>query len=210
MSFEFVPGEEILLRATLRKPQWKCFRCIQYSNQWIRSVFCAPVALFYWMCGDSCRQAEADSFELVLTSQNLHFQQKIYQCGCCCQASGTKIIPLEKIQDIALVSDCCGDCCNLVDRPGDVYQLHVQTAGFGGFMPELSIFCIENPREFKRRVLEAKNRVASDTHIVGQSKTLDVQQVLTAPNTELLRVIGLLERQLDLQRGAANSQTPTV
>jgi hypothetical protein len=193
-SFEFVEGEEILLRATLKKDKWKRFRCVQFSNQWIRSVFLSPIALFYWACGDSCRESEADSFELVLTNQNLHFQQKLYECGCCCQTTGTKIIPLDRIQDIALVSDCCGDCCHIVDIPGEVYQFHVQTAGFGGMMPELSVFCIDNPREFKRRVLEAKSRVARDMNIIGQSKTLDVRFAQLMANPEALRVLEMLER----------------
>jgi len=148
-----------------------------------------------------CRKAEADSFELILTDQNIHWRQKLYICGLCCQSTKTKVIPLDKIQDIELVSDWCGDKCGYVNKAGDVYQVHFQTAGQGTEKAELSVFCIENPREFKKSVLDAKARVKTDTTIAGQSKTIQVsQQVSDVPSYQnqdrLVRVLELLERQL--------------
>jgi hypothetical protein len=155
---------------------------------------CIPL---YALFAGSCRREEADSFELILTNQNIHFRQLLYSCGFCCQQSGTKIIPLEKIQDVAVVSDWIGDTCGVVDARGEVYQIHFQTAGMGIAMPELSVFCIENPREFKKKVLEAKNRVITDTNIAGQSKLLDVKNIADGQNQEQIgRVLQLLERQL--------------
>jgi GTPase Era involved in 16S rRNA processing len=111
------------------------------------------------------------------------------------------VIPLDKIQDIELVSDWCGDTCGYVKKAGDIYQLHFQTAGQGTEKAELSVFCIENPREFKKSVLDAKARVRTDTTITGQSKTLQVaQQPLDIESYQqqerLVRVLELLERQL--------------
>ena len=196
-SFDLVQGEEIILQATLRKDKWKAYRCAVCSCRLATTIYGAPFALLYWLIGGNSRQEEADSFELILTNYNLHFRQKLYQCGCFWQASGTKTIPLDKIQDIALMSDFIGDCCNIVDTKGEVYQLHIQTAAMGSSIAELSVYCIENPREFKRQVLEAKRRVITDTCIVGQSKTLDVQPGVN--QQELTRVISLLERQLQRQ-----------
>lgn len=51
---------------------------------------------------------EAASFSLYLTPTALHYKMKQYACGCCCQNTTTKSIPLDKIQDIELISDCCG------------------------------------------------------------------------------------------------------
>lgn len=207
-SVDLVPGEQIVLRATLRPDKWKCYRCLTCSCRCAGSIYGALAVPFYWLCGGTCRQKEFDSIELVLTNQNIHFRQMLYDCGCCCQKSEVKIIPLEKIQDVALVGDCCGDCCNIVDSPGDVYQIHVQTAAMGGMIPELSAFCLENPREFKQQVLAAKNRIVTDTNIVGQSKAIDVQQLLLTANAqqqqELSRVLELLSRQLEEKKGTTS------
>jgi hypothetical protein len=197
---ELSEGETVLFQAHLNSNRWMCYRCTNCSVSCFSTLIGTVLIPIYAICGIPCRQAEANSFELTLTNRNIHFTQKIYSWGMCCQTTQNKIIPLEKIQDIALVSDCCGDTCGFVDRPGDVYQLHFQTAGFGP-MPELSVFCIQNPKEFKRMVLEAKTRVVSqtNTHLTGQSKTL---QVSTDPdvNERLLRVLTLLERQLENQK----------
>ncbi len=197
MIHSLVSGEEIILRASLKKDKWKRYRCMLFSCQWASTIFFSPYVLFYGLFGGICREKEANSFELLITNQNIHFYQKIYECGMCCQKSGTKIIPLDKIQDIVLVSDYCGDCCNLGDNPGDVYQLHIQTAAMGGMLPELSVFCIENPQEFKQKILEAKNKIVSDMNIVGQSKTINVQQLLSDNNQKdkIIRILELLERQ---------------
>jgi hypothetical protein len=193
-TLDLVPGEEVILRVALNKENWKCWRCVQCSMPCICSFWGAPIALFYGIFGGSCRQKEADSFELVLTNQNLHYRHKLYQCGICCQNSSTKIIPLEKIQDIELISDYWGDCCGYAEKPGEVYKLFVQTAAMMGRIPELAVFCIQEPREFKRAVLAAKNRVSQDTHIVGQSKTVEVTATKSTPDVD--RILSLLERQV--------------
>jgi hypothetical protein len=193
--FDLVPGEVVILRADLRKEKWMRYRCVTCSLRCLATVYIAPLCIpVYALFGGSCRREEAESFELILTNQNIHFRQLLYSCGLCCQQSGTKIIPLEKIQDVAVVSDWIGDTCGVVDARGEVYQIHFQTAGMGIAMPELSVFCIENPREFKKKVLEAKNRVITDTNIAGQSKLLNVAD---GQNQEqLARVLQLLERQM--------------
>jgi hypothetical protein len=197
MSFDLVPGEEIILQAKLKKDKWMRYRCITCSLKFLATVYLAPLCVpLYSLLGGSCREEEADSFDLILTNQNLHCKQLLYTCGFCCQQSGTKVIPLEKIQDMSLVSDWIGDQCGIVDTRGEVYQIHVQTAGMGIALPELIIICIDNPREFKKTVLQAKANLAQDTNIVGQSKLLQVQQASVAVNQQdITRILNLLERQ---------------
>jgi len=193
---ELLQNETVLLRANLLKENWMCFRCCTCSWSIAHVSFLwAPI---YGLLGSRCRKAEADSFELILTDQNIHWRQKQYSCGLCCQSTKTKVIPLDKIQDIELVSDWCGDKCCYVDKAGDIYQVHFQTAGQGTEKAELSVFCIENPREFKKHVLDAKARVITDTHIAGQSKALQVNQPSfnLQYQERLVRVLELLERQL--------------
>jgi hypothetical protein len=198
MPLELAPNEQVLLRSQLNNRLWTRYRCVTCSTRCALSILGLPLVPVYCLFGSACREDEANSFEMVLTNRNIHFTQKIYDNGLCCQQTQQKIIPLEKIQDVMLVSDCCGDTCGFADAPGDVYQLHVQTAGFGMAMPELSAFCIQNPREFKRQVLEAKNRVVHDTNITGQSKTIQVQSIIENREQQerLIHVLELIERQL--------------
>jgi hypothetical protein len=197
-SFDLVPGETILLRANLKKEKWMKYRCVTCSLKCIATIYIAPICVpAYAFFAGSCRKEEADSFELILTNQNIHFRQMIYQYGFCCQTSGTKTIPLEKIQDIALISDWIGDSCGVVDKAGETYQLHVQTAAMGGVIPELCVYCIENPREFKVKVMDAKNKIVSATTIVGQNKTLEVKQTDQMQQEQAERIIKLLEKQVN-------------
>lgn len=206
--FDFVPGEEVLLKATLRKDKWMRYRCATCTMKCVSTVYFAPILVpIYALFGGPCRQEEADSFELVLTNQNIHFRQLLYNCGICCQQSGTKVIPLEKIQDIALVSDCLGDTCGVVDTKGEIYQLHVQTAAMGGMMPELCVYCIDNPREFKRKVMDAKNRLATGgamNSVIGQGKAGGAGA--QGQSEDVARILGLLERQMQGQQGQAGYQ----
>lgn len=86
---------------------------------------------------------------------------KMFQCGCCCQATTTKSIPLDKVQDIELVSDCCGDTCGWVPAAGRPYKLHVQTAGLSGPEggAELTVVCLRDPEALRAKVLAAKRSV---------------------------------------------------
>jgi hypothetical protein len=190
-NFELVEGEQIIMRAKLRKDRWMKWRCATCSLRCIATVYLAPICVpLYALCGNSCREQEADSFELILTDQNIHFRHKLYGCGFCCQTTETKVIPLDRIQDIALVSDWIGDQCGVVDTPGENYHIQVQTAAMGTMMPELCVACIENPREFKKAVLQAKNKLkASDA--AGHSK----DQLAAASPQDLQRILDLLQRQ---------------
>jgi hypothetical protein len=193
-SFEFLDGEEVVLRVKLLKDRWMKYRCVTCSLRCISTIYLAPICVpLYAFLGGSCREEEADSFELVLTNQNIHFRQMIYGCGFCCQETNSKVIPLHRIQDISLVSDWIGDKCGVVNTPGEVYQVHVQTAAMGGMMPELCVFCIENPREFKKKVMEAKNRLAASAGADKGGAGATLQQ---ASPQELARILAMLERQV--------------
>ncbi len=204
-TLDLVPGEEIILRANLRKDRWMKYRCVTCSLRCISTIYLAPICVpLYAFLGGSCRQDEADSFELVLTNQNLHYRQKLYDCGFCCQKTQSKVIPLNRIQDIALVSDWMGDNCGVVDTPGEVYQIQVQTAAMGTMLPELFVVCIENPREFKRSVLEAKNREASaSANANGQGKGSD--PLAGVNQADVARIMALLAQQ----RGVGSAEQNT-
>lgn len=91
----------------------------QLSDRWYKYRFCTcigaggacfcAVACLYGLCGGSSRVAEKESFVLEITASAIHFKQKFYGCGCCCQTTVNKSIPLDKVQDVMLISDCCGD-----------------------------------------------------------------------------------------------------
>lgn len=106
------------------------------------------------------------------------------------------MIPLNRIQDIALVSDWMGDNCGIVDTNGEVYQIQVQTAAMGTHLPELFVVCIENPREFKRKILEAKNSLAVAEASAGQAKGALAG---TSPE-DLARILAMLGRQNSEQK----------
>jgi hypothetical protein len=190
-DFDFVSGEEIVLRASLRKDRWMKYRCVRCSLACAATVYLAPLCIpIYALFGVSCREEEADSFELVLTNQNIHFRQKLFGCGICCQQTQNKVIPLHRIQDISLVSDWIGDSCGVVDKAGEAYQIQVQTAAMGTPLPELCVYCIDNPREFKQKVLEAKNRMGT-TESVGQSKSA---QTVVQNTEDVSRILALLQQ----------------
>jgi hypothetical protein len=202
MSFDFVPGEEVILQAKLRKNAWMKHRRVTCGIKCCSTcLYIGPLTMLgYCLFGGSCRQEEVDSFELVLTNKNIYCKQKLYKYGVCCQTSGTITIPLEKIQDVQVISDWMGDCCGIVEQKGDVYQLHVQTAAMGGFAPELVVFCLEDIRDFKKKVIEARNALKSGGQPASQGKGPDqnaqVQQMLATANQEqLARILTLLERQ---------------
>lgn len=194
-NFDLLEGEEIILRAKLRKDRWMKWRCVTCSCICISTVWLAPICVpLYALFGGSCREEEANSFELILTNQNLHCHQMLYGCGFCCQKSGTKVIPLDRIQDISLNSDWVGDRCGIVDTPGETYQVQVQTAAMGTMMPELVVVSIENPREFKKAVLEAKNRLKKG-ETTGQGKGALNQQFMGTSPQEVQRILDLLQKQ---------------
>lgn len=198
--FDLVPGEEVVLRVNLRKDKWMKFRCATCSIRCAGTIWLAPICVpIYALFGGSCRKEEADSFELVLTNQNIHFRQRLYGCGICCQETASKVIPLDRIQDIAIISNWIGDSCGVVDTKGEPYMVQIQTAAMGTPFPELCVASIENPREFKRQVLEAKRKLATNNSMTGQSKTVDVHQLLAgaSQNPDVLRVLELLGRQLE-------------
>lgn len=91
-----IDGEPILLSVELSE-KWKSMRactccCVMTAATFgAGAVTIAP--LYLLLCGGA-RQAEADSFYLYLTPTALHARQKIFQCGCCCQTTETKVIPV--------------------------------------------------------------------------------------------------------------------
>lgn len=160
-----IDGEPVLLAAELSS-KWRAYRnCTCSLASMAPMMFGVPACLvfapIYSLCCGKARAEEAESWQLVLTPTTLHFKRKLYACGCCCQSTESKSIPLDKIQDLALVSDCCGDCCGFSDGEGVPWQMRVQTAGSSGGdgnaqSAELVAFCVKDVEAFRRKVLEAK------------------------------------------------------
>lgn len=150
-------GEPIIMRAQLSERRWRWWRFCTCSAAFAQLYpILTPI---YFCAGYSARKEEAESFSLTLTPHAIHYTQKLYACACCCQNTTTKTIPLDKVQDVMIVSDCCGDCCGYAEAGGAPYQLHVQTAGQGTPTPELSVFCLSNMTEFRAAVLAAKRQL---------------------------------------------------
>ena len=207
MSLDLAPGETVLFTAKLKYNRWERHRCINCSILCCRSYLGIPFIPFYALFGGSCRRSEAESFELVVTNHNIHFSQKLYMLGFFCQNTQSKIIPLDKIQDIVLVSNFCGDTCGYVDKPGDIYQLHFQTAGQGTPIPELSVFCIDNPREFKRMVLDAKHRLTNQAYGSGHGKSDNENPKVVINQEQQTRLLRVLEKfESQIEKGVPDSE----
>ena len=141
MSAADSSADLVLLDAKL-SPRWLTWRFWTCAASCLH--LCPILGPLYLLCGRSCREEEASSFRLTLTNHALQFQQMQYSCGCCCRSIATKSIPLDKIQDVMLKGDCCGDCCGCSEGNLKPYQLHIQTAGSAGgenSAAELSVYC---------------------------------------------------------------------
>jgi hypothetical protein len=155
----FTHGEAVIASAHLSE-KWLQYRMC--TCMWAAAHISLLWAPIYALFGGSCRREERNSFKLVLTPTALHFQQMSYGCGICCEATVTKTIPLDKIQDVNLVADCCGDCCGCSEGPRVAYKMAVQTAGLSGVADaELSIACIEDMNNFRAAIFAAKRALGS-------------------------------------------------
>jgi hypothetical protein len=96
-----IDGEPVLFHARLTN-KWYRYRAIDCCCKltWIPfSISGIPLlGLPYLCCAASCREKEYASFSLALTQTALHYTLKQYGCGCCCQSTVKKSIPLDKIQ----------------------------------------------------------------------------------------------------------------
>ena len=212
----FTHGEAVIASAHLSEKWLKYRMC---TCMWAAAHISLLWAPIYSLFGGSCRREERNSFKLVLTPTALHFQQMSYGCGLCCETTVTKTIPLDKIQDVNLVADCCGDCCGCSDGPRVAYKMAVQTAGLSGVADaELSIACIEDMNNFRAAIFAAKralgghgNGIAAPTAmmmsapppttIVGAGKynsivaeMSDTAPLIAVSNEHAARSLAVLER----------------
>lgn len=155
-------GEVILLRSHLNAPRWMTWRFWTCSGKCMH--LCPILSPLYLCFGATCRLEEAQSFRMWLTPHAIHFEQMTYTCGCCCKETVTKNIPLDKIQDVMVQADCCGDCCQCSGGNQRPYQLHIQTAGLSGPAgAELSVYCLEDVSGFRQAVLNAKKALVGSS-----------------------------------------------
>jgi hypothetical protein len=164
--------EEVIFEAELDHVAFRKYRCCECTLISLGIVFpvgCSIFAPLYACLGASSRREEAESWKLTLTPTALNFSLMVYGCGCCCKRTVTKTIPLDKIQDIQLYSDCCGDCCGFSAGPAQPWLIRIQTAGFSapGAGAELTLMCLKDPFDFRSRVLAARRA------IIGKSGPMD-------------------------------------
>jgi len=211
-----VDGEPVLLAADL-SDRWDKYRCCQCTAM---PLVAGPVGVAFWLIfaplyacvGPAARREERDSFQLLLTPTSLLFRQKKYGCGCCCQVTTQKSIPLDKIQDINIVSDCCGDCCGFSDGASVPWRMEVQTAGFSGgdksqTGAELTVFCLRDLTEFRRAVLSARRALVHGSYAGPAAKGDTPASSLhpsapPASRTDSSRAADTLERMEALMRDA--------
>ena len=195
-----IDGEPVLFSAVL-SDRWKRLRMCSCTAAAccalpLLGVLTAPL---YVAFGAKSREEEKESWQLFLTPTALHFRQKIYGCGCCCQRTTIKAIPLDKIQDILLVSDCCGDCCGFSEGEGKPYLMLVQTAGFSGGpeganIAELTVSCVIDPEAFRRRVLSAKRHLMGIGGSSGAAKSSSTSVAAPTGSADMDRVEAVLSR----------------
>lgn len=134
------PEEVVIFQAKLNVNKWMLWRFWTCSGACAQ--LCPILSPMYLLCGVSCRREEANSFKLSLTPHTINFTQMTYGCGCCCKSTVVKSIPLDKVQDVMLIGDCCGDVCGCSDGNNRPYQLQIQTAGASGAAAaELTAYC---------------------------------------------------------------------
>lgn len=174
-----IDGERVLFSAEL-DPTWLQFRaCTCGSMGFAVGGQGAPVvgpvwALIYALAGLPSREEEMESFSLHLTATSLVFKQKIYQGGMCCAVTKQKSIPLDKITDVVLQSDCCGDCCGYSTGTGVPYKMVIMTAGSPGADgggtgagcsnvsgSNTTIFCIKDLEDFASRIRVARRALVA-------------------------------------------------
>lgn len=101
------------------------------------TAFFVPVASF-------CPFTYADQYSLRLDKDALTFQGA--QNDCCCHIAKTlKTVPLEKVQDVELQSNCLLSCFGLK-------AVNVQTAGQGSIAPEISATFLKSPEKVREAI----------------------------------------------------------
>jgi len=112
------------------------------------------------------------SFYPRLTGLGLQFA-----CVPLCSLCPPLPLPLSSppLQDVILVSNCCGDCCGFAPK-GSPWQVHIQTAGSsiangGRAGAELVVMCLQSPEEFRSQVLAAKRRAADPAAMAAYART---------------------------------------
>lgn len=183
-------GEPILFKVQL-SPRWLGYRCVMGSAVCLNPYLFLG-ALGYWAFGGSCRQQEFESFQLILTPTTLHHRAKLYGCAVCCQTTATQALPLDKVQDVVLTADCCGDLCGFSERAGSPYHLSVSTAGGG---VTLNVACIEDPEGFRSKVLAAKRAALLRGVSSGAGKDTALETV-GGDSAAVILVLERIERAL--------------
>lgn len=164
---DVVDGEQVVMRVAFNRERWLKQRmitcgCLASSQP----LYCLN-GLIYCCVAGSCRASEFDSLDVFITggipgvsNGAIHAKAKMYGCGCCCQTTSTKTIPLEKIQDVQLIADCCGDTFGFASSKGRPWKVAIETAGNNRGIPELVLEALEDPEGFRAAVMAAKKGLA--------------------------------------------------
>lgn len=115
------------------------------------------VPVLYWQGCRRSRDEEAVRTVAHLTKNHVYLIRYFYSLGCCCYRSTLRVIPLDRIQDVALSDNWLANLCAW-SAPGTThFKMEIQSAGSsGGKAAELIVLCIEDPDGFRNRVLAAR------------------------------------------------------
>lgn len=217
-----IDGEDVLYAAELSQ-RWLNYRActcacapmIGHAPGIAATLFWAP---FYLVMGGEARTEEFHSWQLFLTPSSLHYSVKQFGCGLCCQTTVTKVVPLDRIQDIRLVSECCGDCCGWSEGTEVPWQVHVQTSGTSANpeqpnRAEIVVHCMKEPDEFRHRVMAAKRKLLGHGASHAEAKTPPTMASRVtiasgsgaAASATLSRMEGILREGVELLRADAAS-----
>lgn len=146
----------------MHRDSYSCFRiCTCVAGTAAIYGVGALAGLVYACVGGKSRTEEATKTRLLLTKSAVYFDSYFYTCGCCCYSQKRKMVPLEKIQDVALEANCCADCCGYTPPGTTHFKLAIQTAGNSGggeksSAPEVVVVALADPDAFRAAVLSAR------------------------------------------------------
>ncbi len=135
-----------------------------------------------------CAYKQVSSQELNLENNRVHYKSD------CCLYRQDKMVPLDRIQDVNIVENCC-------HRLWGVADIQIQTAG-GGEKPEITIIAPKDPKKVRDHIMAARDAfVHTGAASEGISSPLlgnviNGDKGLDTVNQTLLRMEALMEKGL--------------
>ena len=176
------PNEEILKTAVFQKDA-----IIKY--RWTGCAILAllivtiPIALIMAIIYKVVLNRVVDSWECTLTTRALNVKKGVFN-------KIEKTVPLEKITDLQMVQ-------GPIMRMFDLHQISVETAGQSGPGSLISLMGIKDTENFRRDVLEQRDRNSSQSSPSSLEAPGSEETVLLEIRDSLARTEGLLQKLVD-------------